>query len=177
VQTEATPSASSAAAAACKPRKKAGASHAQPPQQTEPPHIQYDLNVAVGSYSDINRCSVNLDEQEHDVIPPSRTSSSPGSSNGNGSRPSTRPASRTAFGTGSWSDGRSDDVHGLVYGATVRFSDSAALRLRRRAMVVWEEVSESTAQRLQIQTQLRLSSTLDTPLRANSASTKTLERV
>jgi hypothetical protein len=28
-----------------------------------------------------------------------------------------------------------------VYGATVRFSDSAALRLRRRAMVVWEEVS------------------------------------
>jgi hypothetical protein len=31
-------------------------------------------------------------------------------------------------------------VRGLVYGATVRFSDSAALRLRRRAMVVWEEV-------------------------------------
>eukprot|EP00775_Hariotina_reticulata_P003609 gene3609-3873_t len=28
---------------------------------------------------------------------------------------------------------------GLIYGATVRFSDSAALRLRRRAMVVWDK--------------------------------------
>jgi hypothetical protein len=37
--------------------------------------------------------------------------------------------------------GGDDAVRGLVYGATVRFSDSAALRLRRRAMVVWEQVS------------------------------------
>jgi TolA-binding protein len=36
--------------------------------------------------------------------------------------------------------GGDDAVRGLIYGATVRFSDSAALRLRRRAMVVWEQV-------------------------------------
>jgi hypothetical protein len=114
------------------------------------------LNVAVGSYSDLNRCSVNLDEQEHDVIQPNRNSSNPGSGNGNGSRSSSRLGSRMAFGSGSWSDGRSDDVHGLVYGATVRFSDSAALRLRRRAMVVWEEVSGSTVQNAWSQTSLRL---------------------
>jgi hypothetical protein len=40
----------------------------------------------------------------------------------------------------SWSG--DDAVRGLVYGATVRFSDSAALRLRRRAMVVWEQVRQ-----------------------------------
>eukprot|EP00879_Flechtneria_rotunda_P020439 GHRR01021504.1.p1 GENE.GHRR01021504.1~~GHRR01021504.1.p1 ORF type:complete len:432 (+),score=133.73 GHRR01021504.1:71-1297(+) len=32
-----------------------------------------------------------------------------------------------------------DAVQGLVSGATVRFNDSAALRLRRRAMIVWEQ--------------------------------------
>lgn len=47
--------------------------------------------------------------------------------------------------TGSYS-GHSETVRGLVYGATVKFSDSAALRLRRRAMVVWEQVGSSRVQ-------------------------------
>jgi hypothetical protein len=38
--------------------------------------------------------------------------------------------------------GADDAVRGLIYGATLRFSDSAALRLRRRAMVVWEQVRQ-----------------------------------
>jgi flagellar motor protein MotB len=44
--------------------------------------------------------------------------------------------------------GGDDAVRGLVYGATVRFSDSAALRLRRRAMVVWEQVRQPGGCRL-----------------------------
>jgi hypothetical protein len=39
-----------------------------------------------------------------------------------------------------WQDDSTDAAHGLVHGATLRFSDSPALRLRRRAMVVWEQV-------------------------------------
>jgi hypothetical protein len=37
-----------------------------------------------------------------------------------------------------------DAEKGLIYGATVRFSDSAALRLRRRAVVMWDKVRAST---------------------------------
>lgn len=55
---------------------------------------------------------------------PAASSSSNGSHGGNGTGADRHDA---------------DAVRGLVYGATVRFSDSAALRLRRRAMVVWEE--------------------------------------
>jgi hypothetical protein len=38
-----------------------------------------------------------------------------------------------------------DADKGLIYGATVRFADSAALRLRRRAVVMWDEVSTGDA--------------------------------
>ena len=65
----------------------------------------------------------------------SNASSNGSSSNGSGNGSSSH---HPASGQSSVSEG--DAVRGLVYGATVRFSDSAALRLRRRAMVVWEEV-------------------------------------
>jgi hypothetical protein len=66
---------------------------------------------------------------------PSSTSSTHGSSSLNGSS-STNGSSSLNGGEASRGG---DSVRGLIYGATVRFSDSAALRLRRRAMVVWEE--------------------------------------
>ena len=40
-----------------------------------------------------------------------------------------------------------DAEKGLIYGATVRFSDSAALRLRRRAVVMWNKVSFTTCRK------------------------------
>lgn len=135
-------------AAAPKPRRRRASSPVQPDQQVEPPQICYTLSSAVGSYSDFNRCSVHLDEHEHSRNGDSsasngsrRASSSKASSSRASSQPTSRPHSRVGNGAGTHASDRSaDDVRGLVYGATVRFSDSAALRLRRRAMVVWEEV-------------------------------------
>jgi hypothetical protein len=119
------------AAAAPKAARKRPSHPAQSAQQEDPPNIRYNLSPAVGSYSDLNRCSLNLDEDDG--------AGTTGSSRNGSSRPNSRAPS--TGGNGTQSDPRSDDVHGLVYGATLRFSDSAALRLRRRAMVVWEEVS------------------------------------
>eukprot|EP00878_Enallax_costatus_P016953 GHUV01017796.1.p1 GENE.GHUV01017796.1~~GHUV01017796.1.p1 ORF type:complete len:392 (+),score=79.94 GHUV01017796.1:503-1678(+) len=83
-------------------------------------NIEYTVSSSVGSYTDPGTCAVSY----NDV-------SSNGYSSGSG-QPHW-PA------TGGTSHLDADAVRGLVYGATVRFSDSAALRLRRRAMVVWEQ--------------------------------------
>lgn len=85
---------------------------------------------------------MHLDEQE-------QAGPGPSSRNGDGTSGSSRSSSRSSnrggsrgSGNGTGTECSADDVRGLVYGATVRFSDSAALRLRRRAMVVWEKVRQ-----------------------------------
>lgn len=141
---EPSPAAPSAAQAASRPRKKRASSPAQWHEEAEPPHICYDLNSAVGSYSDLNRCSVHLDEQETAGANSTDGSSRRSSGSTTSSQkpaPSSSSSNGSHSGNGTGADRHdADAVRGLVYGATVRFSDSAALRLRRRAMVVWEEV-------------------------------------